>query len=212
MVNSSLKNSFQIGDVRRLGYLSWSKMQLFKKDRNLFYQVYIEGQDQFRTKYLELGKTLAKALEGDEQILEQDPMLRYIKAIMPAYDKPEYKMDTVVEGVPIRFVPDTFNSRTKAFREYKSGKLWTPSMANKHGQMKFYATGIYYKYGVLLNHCYLDWAKTEEDEKTGELYLTGDVTSFKVEIKMRDIILTAGEMVKTWKEIQEFLKFVGIKQ
>lgn len=188
----------------RLKYLSWSKMNLFEKDPNQFYQVYFEGLDQYRSKFLELGSRLSKVLENgiDE---ERDPTFEFVATFLPAYPEREKDMKVVFEGVPLRIKLDGWNKKTFTVGEYKSGRRWTQSMVDKCDQLTFYAAVIWMIYKKIPNFL-LHWAKTEEDEE-GNLKLTGDLRTFKTTRRLKDIILMVKRMKKAWKEICEMVKF-----
>ena len=191
------------------GYLSWSQLQIWEKDPNLYYQIYIEGLDQFRTKYLELGKRLATALENgfDE---EGDPMFEMMCVFMPGYPKREFKIDAVLEGIPIKGVLDGFNEKTLTIGEYKSGKRWTQSMVDKSGQLTMYALLVWLKYGVLPKDIRLHWARTDEDME-GNLKLTGDIRTFKTNRTMRDIIVFSKRIRNAYEGICEMFEFYADK-
>lgn len=97
--------------------------------------------------------------------------------------------------------PDTLNSKTYAFREYKTGKQpWTQNKANKHFQLYFYAVLIYIKYGVVTEKCHLDWVETE---KIGDkIQPTGKMLTFPVKIGLRKILETMAEITTVAKEIE----------
>ena len=187
------------------GYISWSQLQLYEKDPNLYYQVYIEGLDQFRTKYLELGKRLADGLENgvDE---ENDPMFNMIIAFLPAYPKREYDMKINFEDIPLVGKFDGFDEKNLDLGEYKSGKKWTQSMVDKHGQLTFYAFTIWLKFGKLPKRIQLHWAETAEDEE-GVLYLTGKTKTFTTTRTLKDIILFSKRIKTAWTGICDLGKF-----
>ena len=189
----------------RLAYLSWSKMNLWEKDPNLFYQVYIEGLDQFRTKYLELGKRLADGLENgfDE---EHDPMFEMIITFLPSYPKREYEIKETFEGIPLLGKLDGFDEDILDLGEYKSGKKWTQGMVDSHGQLTFYALLIWLKFGKLPSKIALHWARTDEDME-GNLFLTGETRTFVTTRTMKDIILFSKRLKTAWAGIQELINF-----
>lgn len=189
----------------RLAYLSWSKLNMWEKDPNLFYQVYIEGLDQFRTKYLELGKRLADGLENGFDV-EHDPMFEMLITFLPSYPKREYEAKTVFEGIPLFAKFDGFDDEILDLGEYKSGKKWTQSMVDQSGQLTMYALIIWSIFGKLPSKIQLHWARTDEDME-GNLFLTGEIKTFTTVRTMKDIILFSKRIKTAWAGIQELINF-----
>lgn len=190
----------------RLSYLSWSKISLWENDPNLFYQVYVEGLDQFRTKHLELGKRLATGLENGFDN-ERDPIVDMVIRFMPSYPLREYRISVEFDGIPLVGIYDGFNASDEVIGEYKSGKSWTQKKVDDHGQLTFYALLYWLKYKKLPRHIYLHWAKTREDEN-GNIELTGDIKTFETKRTMKDIILFSKRIKNAWTGICEIGKFV----
>lgn len=187
------------------GYLSWSQMSMWEKDPNLYYQVYIENADQFRTKYLELGKRMATGLENgfDEQ---HDPLFESLIVFMPSYPKREFDIKAEFEGIPLFGKLDGWDGKNLTIGEYKTGKKWTQAMVNQSGQLTFYAFLVWLKYKKLPKKIFLHWAKTQEDEM-GNLSLTGDIRTFETERKLKDLILFSKRIKTAWEAICELGAF-----
>lgn len=189
------------------GYLSWSQLNMWEKDPNLYYQVYWEGLDQFRSKFLELGKRMADGLENGFDC-ERDPMFEHLIMYLPSYPKKEFDLKADYAGIPLVGKLDGWNEATMTIGEYKTGKKWTQSMANQHGQLKFYALLVWLKYHKLPEHIFLHWAETAEDLE-GNLKLTGGGDTFEVKIKLSDIIVFAEKRIKpAWEGICKMGEFV----
>jgi len=188
------------------GYLSYSQVQLWDKDRERYKQIYFDGRDDLRTsnKAMEYGKAVATALEtatdtGD--LLTDEAMF-----LLKKYDLRDKEIVTYLktkEGtVKIMGRPDTMDSTTHAFREYKTGKnAWTQKKAQAHLQMKFYATLIYLAHGTKLNEAWLDWIETETTPE-GVVSPTGRVESFHVHFTFNDILNTMAMIARVAKEIE----------
>ena len=211
-------------------YLSWSQLSLFEKDPNLYYQVYVEGLDQFRTKYLELGKRMADVLENgfDE---EHDPMFEYIGMFMPSYPHREFQIPRLInegeksgckcskclargiekplvfEGVPLYGKLDGFDDKTLTIGEYKTGKKWTQGMVDKADQLTFYTLLVWLKYKKFPKKIFLHWARTDEDLE-GNLKLVGEIKTFETKRRLADLILLSKRIKNAWKGINEMSKFV----
>jgi len=207
MPKSRTKATFSNTSPR--GYLSWSQLNLWEKDPNMYYQVYWEGLDQFRTKYLELGKRMATTLENgfDEA---HDPLFEMLAVFMPHYPKQEFDLKTVFEGIPLVGKLDGFNEATLTIGEYKTGKNWTQSMVNQSGQLTFYSLLVWLKYKKLPNNIFLHWARTDEDME-GNLKLTGDIRTFPTQRSLKDLILFSKRIKAAWLGICELGKFLKDK-
>ena len=181
------------------GHLSWSQMNLWEKDPNLYYQVYCEGIENFRSKYLELGKRMATTLENGKSD-DGDPMLELMAVYMPSYPAKEFEIKVNFEGIPIVGKLDGFNKETLTIGEYKSGKNWTQSMVDDTGQLTMYALLVWLKYKKLPAKILLHWAKTDEDME-GNLVLTGDIKTFKTSRSLKDLILFSKRIKAAWAGI-----------
>jgi len=191
------------------GYLSYSQMQLYLKDPQLFYQCYIEGLQQFRTDRLILGKRMATALENgfDEQ---RDPMIEMVMTFMPSYPLREYEMNGVFEGIPLKGKLDGFDKEGLRIGEYKTGVKWTQGMVDCHGQLTFYALLVKLNYGVLPNEIKLHWARTQKNPETGGIELTGETKTFLTKRTMSDLILFSKKIKEVWKGVCEVGAFAKI--
>jgi hypothetical protein len=186
-------------------YLSYSQMVLWQSDPRRYEEIYMDGRDELRTSNSgqEYGKVVATALEhgrdtGD--LLTDSALL-----LLPKYDvaDQEIRVDLKTTHGWLQLVgkPDTRNSLTHAFREYKTGKHpWTAKKAQDHGQMRFYAMLIYLKFGVLLKDAHLDWIETEQGEDG--IRPTGRVQSFRVTFTLNDILKTMAEATRVALEIE----------
>src|SRR5574343_855975 len=186
------------------GYLSWSQLNRWEKDPNMYYQVYFEGLDQFRTKYLELGKRMATTLENGFDC-ERDPLFEMLAAFMPAYPRREFDVKANFEGIPLVGKLDGFNEKTLKVGEYKTGKNWTQSMVDQTGQLTFYALLVWLKYKKLPKEIFLHWARTDEDME-GNLKLTCDIKTFKTSRSLKDLILFSKRIKLAWEGICELGK------
>jgi len=187
------------------GYLSWSQINLWEKDPNLYYQVYCEGLDQFRTKYLELGKKLATALENGKSD-DGDPMLELMIVLLPSYPSKEFDIKESFEGIPLVGKLDGFNEKKLVIGEYKSGKKWTQKMADNTGQLTMYALLVWLKYKKLPKDILLHWARTDEDME-GNLFLTGETKTFQTKRSLGEIILFSKRIKTAWEAVCAIGKF-----
>lgn len=190
-------------------YLSYSAIELWRKDKPRFRRKYYEGIEEPGTVYSLFGS------EVHEQI-EKDP--KYSSIRLP---KAEHRMEVDVCGVKVLGYIDTFDPDTFAFGEYKSGirkpdgsPRWTQADVNQHDQLPFYSLLIQEKYGVKINHTYLVWLETAmREEKVRmngvilggerELYLTGEWERFERRMYQYDRERMKKWIVESAKEISE---------
>lgn len=184
------------------GYLSWSQMCLWKQSKEKYRQKYYFGEKERGNKYFDYGKEVAEALEGAKL---SDKGFEGLKMLLPSYKHREHEIKAILAKTPLLGKMDTFEPKTKSFREYKTGKNgWTQNKAKKHGQLKFYALLIWLKYKKLPKEIWLDWIETKEED--GELDYTGKIKSFKVDIKLEDLLSFMAEIKKITLEISEDYK------
>lgn len=193
-------------------------MVLWQRDPKRYKEIYMDDRYELQTSNagMEYGKVVATALE--KGIETNDVLTDSAMILLPKYDiaDKEITVDLKTKDgtIPLVGRPDTLDSVSKAFREYKTGKHpWTQKKAQEHLQMRFYAMIIYLKYNKLLTEAYLDWIETEpfEEEvfKGSVLVLhqkgvrpTGHVESFRVVFTLSDILKTMALTTKVAKEIE----------
>lgn len=186
-------------------HISYSQIQLWKNDKKRYIELYFNNKNEYRLNNsgLEYGKVLADALEkgvetGD--LLTDSAML-----LLPKYDVADQEIAIEIKTkdgwIPVIGRPDSLNSKTKEFFEFKTGKgAWTQNKAQKHPQMVFYAMLIYLKYKVILDHASLIWIET--DDTPDGVKPTGRVERFDVTFRLQDILECIADTIKIAKEIE----------
>lgn len=194
------------------GYLSYSQIQMWKKDRERYEHIYFDGEKaNYTNDGMEYGREVASMLE--DGVESDDALTNMAMALLPKYDIRDQEIRTefnTKDGwVGILGRPDTMDSRSFAFREYKTGKTkWTQSKAQRHPQLKFYQMLIYVAHGTLLRETYLDWIETEKVEEFVDgipvisIKPTGRVESFRVILTMNDLLETMAETTRVAREIE----------
>ena len=197
------------------GYLSYSQAQLWLNDQHKYAQLYFDNRDELRTTNLgqEYGKVVATLLERGEQ--SEDLLTDTAMFLLKKYDLADKEIVTTLKtkdvDVPLLLRPDSMDSTTKAFLEYKTGKHpWTQHKAQNHLQLKFYALGIYNEFGVLPPSIELIWIETEQVEIAGqgdgpnvkEIKPTGRIETFPVTYTIKDILETSALILRVAKEIE----------
>lgn len=187
-------------------YISYSQIQLWKADKKRYIELYFNGKNEFRLNNsgLEYGKIFANALENEEEVgnLLTDTAM----ALLPKYDTRDKEINVELKTkqgwIKIIGRPDMLDSKTKNFREIKTGRVkWTENKAQKHPQMIFYAMIIYLAYGVLLSEAYLDWVETFEDTD-GVVKPTGRLETFHVTFTPQQIMECMAMTSRVAKEIE----------
>jgi hypothetical protein len=207
-------------------HLSYSQIQLWKSDRERYRRLYYDNNNDYKLDNtgLEYGKIVADALEKNEDTgdLLTDSAMQLLKK----YDVRDQEISVEIKAKEGSFTvigrPDTLNSITKDFREYKTGKgAWTQTKADNHPQMIFYAMLIYIKHKVVITKAHLDWIETEDvcrdiyDEDglywgyQTEIKPTGRVKSFEVKFTLADILRCIADTINVAKEIEiDFASYV----
>lgn len=188
------------------GYISYSQVQLWLHNRPQYIALYFDNRDELRmtNKGMEFGKEVATALERGEAV--DDIVTDTAMSLLPKYDVADKEikapMKTRDGEIMLLGRPDTMDSLTYDFREYKTGRIpWTQAKAQKHPQMVFYAMLIYVWKGKALKEAWLDWIETYEE--AGIVKPTGKIESFKVTFSLRDILDCMALTTKVAKEIEQ---------
>lgn len=187
------------------GYLSYSQIQLWKSDKKRYIELYFNNRNELRLSNsgLEYGKIVADALERGTET--NDLLTDTAMSLIIKYDVRDQEIRTEIKSkdgaIGVIGRPDTMDSITKHFREYKTGRVkWTQNKAQKHPQMVFYAMLIYLAHGVILKEAYLDWIETVEED--GVVKPTGRLETFKVTFTLMDIMECIAMTTRVAKEIE----------
>jgi len=189
------------------GYISWSQLTMWEKQPKKYKDRYFYGEETFTNKEMRFGKLVAEAIEvgrSDDEVINQ------LVTLIPRYEVTEKKLEAEIKlgktVIPLLGYLDTWRKKDGAIREYKTGKTpWTQAMANKHGQLFFYALEQYLIVGRLPASVHLDWIQTQ-NSADGGIELTGMIQSFEVEITLGDVIRMSSRISKAAKEISEAYK------
>ncbi len=196
------------------GYLSYSQKQLWKSSKAKYIEQYFEGRKNsiIYNDSMVFGSEFAYQIEHAQ---DSGDLLTDATALMlKKYDQRDQEIIAEIKTksgwIKIIGRPDTFNSKTCDFREYKTGlRPWTQRKAEKHSQLTFYGMLIYLKHNVAPDHCWLDWIETEKvkivNDFLGEIEQmkpTGKILSFKVEIGLRRILEEIADTIKVAEEIE----------
>lgn len=185
-------------------YISYSQLSQWQRDPRQYKDIYFDNRDELRTTNagMAYGKVVADALEHG---VETDDLLTdAAMLLLPKYDIADVEMRVDMKTkdgwITLLAKPDSLDSKTKAFMEYKTGKVaWTQAKAQGHLQMHFYATAIYLAHKVIPD-CKLVWIETEWID--GIVKPTGHVEEFTVTLTMKDILACMALISRTAKAIE----------
>lgn len=191
-------------------YLSYSQMSLWMASPKRYADLYFDRRDElkFDNDAQQYGREVADALEAGLEtgdLLTDSAML-----LLPKYDVADVAIHTEFK-TPYGWLkligkPDSMDSLTKAFIEFKTGKHpWTANKAQKHPQMPFYAVVIGVAYGVWNKDAILAWIETERTENAEGKFITkptGRVEQFTVKFTRRELLEFQVQMIKVAHEIE----------
>jgi len=190
--------------IRRRDYFSWSQLNTWEKDPNLYYEMYVLGLEAPFTKWMKKGKDLAEYLEKGGDV---DDDIKCVADFIPQYKEKEYEIKVEMEGIKLLGYLDSFDPKELNIYEYKTGKKYTQGMANKLGQLDFYTLMIYLKYGKLPRSIKLIWIETETQDDN--VVFTGKIKTFEVKKTMKDIIKISSRIKKAKQGIDEMWEMVN---
>lgn len=165
-------------------YLSYSQLDLWLKNKEAYRQRYYLDGPAFENKETLFGKQVAKMLEDGVE----HPVLDRV----PRYEHMEHRLQLKVGGVPFLGVIDSFSTRRKAIREYKTGKTpWDILRVRRHDQLVVYSLLAKLKYKKVDPWVELIWIETRwgttvdtigsrtMEVEANQLEFTGKVQKFR---------------------------------
>ena len=188
-------------------HFSYSQWQLWIKDPARYRSLYFDGRADLNwsNRGQTFGKQVADALEMGQDtgdVLTDSAML-----LLPKYDVQDQPIEVEVKTkhgwLNLLAKPDTYNSTTHEFIEFKTGKghnPWTAKKAQDHLQMWFYAVVIWQKYGVVLDNALLAWMETEDTPEG--IKPTGRIDTFTVHFSKAGLMDALARIIKSANEIQ----------
>lgn len=191
--------------IKRRDYFSWSQLNAWEKNPNIYYEMYVMGMEAPFTKWMKKGKDLAEYLEKGTC---DDEDIKQVADFIPRYKKSEFEIKVKLEDINLLGYFDSFDDDTLDLYEYKTGKKYTQGMANKLGQLDFYALMVWLKYKKLPRSIKLIWIETETIDD--EVKFTGKIKTFEVKKTMKDIIKIIGRIHKAKKGIEAMWETVDL--
>ena len=182
-------------------YISFSQMECWEKGQ--YTKKYLMGETP-SNKYQRFGTKLHEALIEPTK----DPNIEKIKMLLPNYAKREVEIKATAEGIPLLGRIDGLNVRQREFCDFKTGKKFSQSQADRSTQITFYWLLLWKKYGWLPKRAFIHWIETSE--KDGNVYPTGKVQTFEIKRNMQDLMLLFHRVKESWVGIgalcDEFFK------
>jgi len=179
--------------MRVRSYLSYSQLVAFEQGK--YIERYLQGINP-ENKYQRFGKEFHEAMTKETK----NKNIERLKLFLPAYKYREIEIDTKIEGIPILGIPDGVDRKKKEFGDYKTGKKWAQSMADKSDQITFYYILLWKKYGWIPKKAFIHWIETTEED--GELRFTGKIKNFETHRTMRDMLLFFNRIKRSWQGIE----------
>ncbi len=187
--------------MKSLKYLSWSRMDLWERSPKEYVKTYILGEG-FDSPYMELGRRFADAREHAKPT--GDFAIDHLCNLLPKFPQREIYIKAKLEGIPLIGKFDGVNISKRIFCDDKTATKYSQSKADNLGQITFYYTILWKKYGWLPNYALVNWAETKRVGR--EIKLTGNFEVFKTQRHMKDIMLMYRRMKRAWAGIQELHK------
>lgn len=177
------------------GYLSWSQLDCWKKNKERYIREYFEDGKKLDTRYLQFGGKFSKMVERLEEIMvgvhDRHVAIQDLKLEYPMDEHMEsVLMDLEIEGiseyqignsgregdvtpkclvrgqVPLLAFLDKYIIRDGSIGEYKTGLApWTLAKVQSHDQLPYYGVGLKWSGKPLPPHAELHWIETKETEE-----------------------------------------------
>lgn len=194
------------------GYLSYSAITLWCKNKEAYRAKYYRGEEQRETDEMRFGKKIATLLE--EGTFEKDSPL----AQVPRYSYPEYPLEVSIGNILLKGYVDSYDPETHQFIEYKTGHNshsggapWNKIKVRQHEQLPFYSLLIEVQTGKVDPVCDLIWIETifrqRECEFDGHILQSDD----------RELILTGrtenfSRRITKWERERMMEKIISVAQ
>ena len=180
-------------------YISWSQLSLWERDPEEYRRVYVEGQEQFVSDAMILGKQLAEAMEDD--IVSDIPIIEQGRMFLPHYENREFEIRVNLRvgkhDIPLFGKLDGYEKKDRIIGEIKTGATkWTQRMVDQHGQLTFYALLVYLRFKKMPSSIRLHWLNTDEESEN-----YGMVKSFETKRSLAELIKMHTRINNAWAAI-----------
>lgn len=180
-------------------------MTTFEMSPQKYADQYLFGMKQRISRNMAYGSLMADGLEDGEA--SGDPFLDLMMARIPKFELMDIAFEADLKDgkktIRILAKPDTATADYTAFKEYKTSvRKWTQKMADESGQITFYATTVWLKFGFIPQDIELVNVQVAY-EADGSLRPTGELWRYPTKRTMVDIIKMTARMKRAWHGIQE---------
>lgn len=186
-------------------YISFSQIQLFEKDPDLYARKYIQGEEiNDWNPRLDLGKRFAEAIEKGTD----DEDLNLAIACLPKYPYYEYELCTEMslkgDSISLLCKLDCFDKKKGILGEVKTGRNWTQKRADELRQLKFYHYAYWLDTHRMLKEVRLHAVETSDDSENP--CFTGNVRTFHVKHRVSDLLAEGLKVEKAYLGIKNLMK------
>ncbi len=204
------------GLVLPKGYLSWSQLDLWEKDKAKYKRQYFMGEKSYQNDAMRYGSHISDVFEGKAKPL--DHVEQSVKLLAQKCGNPEREIRVGIKtnyGIVYLYgrVDDMEETPGGIFIENKTGtNKWTQKKANSHGQVHFYFVLIGEEKGQRPRHGVLQYLPTEEILGINQYHrrLTGEILPFIVEWNMGDEMEIRRRIENAAREIDvEYRAFIN---
>jgi len=183
-------------DENGISYISYSQIQLFKKDREEYHQRYILSQKFEGNAYTDFGSKVGKALEtGDYNSFSTREITTLKKC--ERLDEFEKRVKINFEGFYVLGFIDTISKDYSKIIDYKTGGANKEYQYNKeeYTQLCYYALAIRQEFGITPKTAQVNFIRRKGNAFKGENLTVGN------EVKIIDVDITYNRLKKVYWEI-----------
>ena len=184
-------------------------MDLLERSEEKWIEQYIYGKRNRINRGMAFGKVMADSLENDEA--SGNILLDLVIERIPKFEIRDVpftaELKTGKKIINIHCRPDSMKKDMSAFKEYKTGQAgWTQKKVDEHGQITFYATGMYLKTGKIPHDIELVHIVTEKEDEgvpNSKLRATGEIKRYKTVRTMSQVLNMIIRMKRAWDKIEK---------
>ena len=204
-------------------YLSYSAYKMWCSSPKSYRKRYYLNETPFRTPQTDFGRLIGNVVETEDY--SKDPVLSKIVN----YSEKEYKIETMLDDLPLLGYLDQLNLEDLAIMEMKTGHRsktgkapWDRLKVRKHEQLVFYCMLIELMHGKYNPDVILQWIETEKVsevkderghvlmEQVARIEMTGVIETFErtvgeweVEAMKTKVLIVAQEISEDYTEWQK---------
>ena len=189
-------------------YLSYSQIQLFKKDKGEYYNRYILGEKFIGNKYTDFGIKVGESLEINKFNNFKENEVKTLKQCV-RLDEFEKEVRLNFKGFHVVGYVDTNTKDFSRIIDYKTGGKNKEHQYKKvnYTQLCIYALALRQEYGVTPDIAQVNFIRRELDDVDSELLMVGsEQIIIDIDISLNRLKSVYWDILKTAKEIEIFYK------